>query len=260
MKSEKNLHYIVSGNPAGEWLTLSHSLATNLKMWDSQLETLEKSFRLLRYDAYGHGSSTVNSEPMRTDLTMSNLIEDVIHLWDELNIRKSHFVGLSMGGMTGAGLALNHPEKLEKLVLCDCRLDAPRFFLDMWDRRIELVDKGGMSAIVEEVLSTWVSDKAPNKEANLSRAREFILNTDTTAYIACANALKTLDYKKSLHLISTPVLYLVGDDDGNHPPEMQELANLTPSAALHTISNAAHLSNLDQVESFNSAIIEFLSE
>ena len=113
------------------WLTLSHSLATDLSMWEPQVAELSKYFRVLRYDARGHGASEIPTGPYE----MQDLVDDLIHLWDQLDIEKSHIVGLSMGGMTGTGVALYAPERVNKLMACDCRLDAPVFFINMWNSR-----------------------------------------------------------------------------------------------------------------------------
>ena len=90
------LNYEVSGNPEKPWLTFSNSLATNLHMWDDQAAALADDFHILRYDKRGHGQS----EPVSGAYSFDDLIADVVGLWDHLGIEKTHFVGLSIGGMT----------------------------------------------------------------------------------------------------------------------------------------------------------------
>ena len=224
-------------------------------MWDPQLNALERYFQVLRYDARGHGASKLTAQ----NFTMIDLVGDVIDLWDGLDIERSHFIGLSVGGMTGIGLAINFPHRLTRLIACDCRLDAPDFFCDMWNRRIANIEQGGMQSIVDGVLSTWLcSNTWANAEFIVENARSMVLDTSSTTYISFARALQTLDYKKSVTQLSLPVLYIVGELDGVHPQEMAELQSLTPDSRLVTLANASHLSNLEQAGAFNQAIRMFL--
>ena len=147
-----NLHYQITGPLGAPWVTVAHSLATNMSMWESQLPVLSEHFRVLSFDARGHGGSDIP----KTSSAMSNLVEDVLGLWDRLNIDCSHFVGLSMGGMTGMGVALKAPHRVQSLVACDCRLDAPRFFPGICgDKRIEVVNSDGMQGILSQTMATW---------------------------------------------------------------------------------------------------------
>ncbi|MEP4486732.1 MAG: alpha/beta fold hydrolase [Halioglobus sp.] len=249
------LNYTVTGNTEAPWVTLAHSLATDMRMWESQVSILQRHYRVLCYDARGHGES-----PLGNDLlTMETLVSDVIELWDTLEVIESHFIGLSMGGMTGAGLALQHPKRVSSLIACDCRLDAPPQFVDMWEQRIEAVSRGGMEAAVDAILDTWLCNTSEaGRELTESLARELILATPAATYIACAHAIKTLDYKKHLGDLRVPVLYIVGEQDGPHPDAMAELQAQTPDASLVVLVNAAHLSNLDQPDTFNEAMEGFL--
>lgn len=249
------LNFKVTGKSDGSWITLSHSLATTMQMWDPQLAVLEQQFQVLRYDTRGHGGSALTQPGFDID----NLAQDVIDLWDNLGIQESHFLGLSLGGMTGVGLALNHAERLNSLIACDCRVDAPDAFHQLWDRRIARVTEGGLDTVVDEILETWISDRTQITRAE-EQARAFILDTDPAAYLGCAGALKTLNYKKDLSEIGTPTLYIVGENDGPHPAAMEEMASLTPGARLICLKDAAHLANLEQPTAFNKAMISFLSQ
>lgn len=251
------LNYTISGDPGAPWVTLSHSLATDMRMWEPQLPALETRFRVLRIDTRGHGASPLDD----LGFDMNALVQDVVELWDELGIEHSHFLGLSLGGMTGVGLALNCPERVDRLVACDCRLDAPGFFRKMWDTRIGQVESGGMATLVDDIIATWLCEKTLAGEGNQEAiARKLILDTPEASYIACARAIKTLDYKRELANITVPVLYLVGEQDGVHPEEMRALTELTPGASFVCLENAAHLSNLEKPLAFNRAVLDFLLE
>ena len=108
----------------GPWLVLSHSLASDRGMWRPQLAALQARFTVLGYDTRGHGQSSVSADGFGFD----TLAADVVALMDHLGVERARFMGLSMGGMTGLALALAHPERVERVVCCDARADAPDGF------------------------------------------------------------------------------------------------------------------------------------
>jgi len=251
------LNCSVTGRDHAPWITLAHSLATDKKMWELQLPALNDHFQVLSFDARGHGKSDVPNGPS----SMSDLLQDVLGLWDHFNIARSHFVGLSMGGMTGVGLALKYPDRLLSLAACDCRLDSPEFFKNMWDQRIETVRKQGMQGVVDATIGTWFTQQRLLAGGELiDRIRNMITSTNPSGYISCAQALKHLSYKVSLSDLRVPTLYLVGEHDGPHPVEMESLAALSPGAQFSTIADAAHLSNLEQPQRFNAELMCFLKD
>jgi 3-oxoadipate enol-lactonase len=245
----------VKGSEDAPWLTLSHSMATDISMWEPQLAELSKHFRVLSYDTRGHGASEVPAGPY----VMQDLVDDLIHLWDQLDIETSHIVGLSMGGMIGTGVALHAPERVNKLLACDCRLDAPEFFVNMWHTRMQAIADGGIEGVVEQTMNTWFTqDQLSQGGPLLKQVSNMIINTPAEGYLACAQALQGLDYKKSLPSLQVPTRFLVGDQDGPHPEEMRKLAELTPGSELITLKNAAHLSSMEQPQAFTQAVLDYL--
>src|SRR5580704_4643909 len=105
----------VDGADGAPWLVLSNSLATNVHMWDGQAAELKRSFQVLRYDQRGHGGTDAPAGRYTFDL----LIADVLALFDALSIERPHWVGLSMGGATGLGIAERFPDRLDRIVVCD---------------------------------------------------------------------------------------------------------------------------------------------
>jgi 3-oxoadipate enol-lactonase len=95
-----DIHYRIDGE--GPWLTMSHSLACNLHMWDDQMPVLTPRFKVLRFDTRGHGGSSAPPGAY----TLEQLADDVKGLFDALGVERTHWVGLSMGGMIGQAFAL----------------------------------------------------------------------------------------------------------------------------------------------------------
>ena len=239
-----------------DWIILSNSLGADLSMWDDQIDLLTAKYKVLRYDTRGHGGSDT---PAATP-TMADLQGDVIALMDALGIETAAFMGLSMGGMTGMGLAVENADRITRVVCADGRADAPPPFRDMWDTRIAAVKAGGLEAIVEGTLASWLTDgwRAANP-VRVAQIRAMVLANDPEGYIACCRALQGLDCLRRLPEAKAPVLYVGGDQDmGAAPAVMQQMADATPGGRYVQIADAAHVANINAPDAFNAAIAEFL--
>ncbi len=250
------LNTAVDGPEGAPWIILSNSLGASLWMWSPQIAFLTQKYRVLRYDTRGHGGS----DTPEGLYTMAGLVGDVIGLMDHFGIEKASFMGLSMGAMTGMGLALTSPERFDRMVLADGRADAPEPFRAMWDDRIGKVADGGLEAIVDGTLATWFTEDWRNANAaTLEQVRAMILDTRPDGYIACCRALQGLDYLRHLGDVTVPSLYVGGAQDmGAAPAVMQAMADATPGGRYVEIPNAAHVANINAPEAYNAAIAEFL--
>ena len=250
------LHIRVDGPEGAPWMVLSNSLGANLTMWDGQLDLLTRRYRVLRYDTRGHGLSETVVSPFGFD----ELVADMAAVMDACGIERADVLGLSLGGMTGLGFALTHPERLGRLVCADARAEATEAVRQMWDARIAAVGDGGLEAILEGTLASWfTSDWRADNAREEQKIRDMILGNDPVGYVGCCHALKTLDYLRRLGDIRAEVLYLVGSEDKGAPPdEMRTMAKATPNARFVEIPGAAHLANINAPAPFNHSLIDFL--
>ncbi len=245
----------VSGKKGAPWLTFSNSLATTLAMWDGQAEVFADDFQILQYDTRGHGQTAAPAGAY----TWDQLTGDVVALWDHLGIQASHVVGLSLGGMTGLGLALEHRQRVLSLIACDCRSDAPEMFQKMWDQRCAGIAEGGIAATVEMTLAAWFTEGFRDTQATIvEQVKEMILTTPVAGYLGCVAALRALDYKRRLAEITCPTLFMVGQFDGPHPAEMQSMQEQVAGSHYQVITGAAHISNMEQPQIFNAHLAQFL--
>lgn len=249
------LRVLIDGDAGRPWLTCLHGAATNVHLWDSQIDALGSLFHILRIDVRGHGKSTADVIARSFD----DLVGDVIGVWDALGIEKSTVMGLSLGGMTGFGIALAHPDRIERLIAADCRSDAPEFFANSWVNRLQILEDKGLEGIADVTLDMWMTPATKNKRPEvIAAARALIMATSHDGYVSAATPLMTLDYKKDLDQIRCPTLLVVGSLDGPHPEEMREMAGLIPGAEFAEIEGAGHISNLEQAERFNAAVLDYL--
>ncbi len=236
-------------------VVLSHSLATSSAMWGPQVEALAGSYRVLCYDTRGHGESDVPPGPY----TLEDLVADVTGLLRALEIERAYFVGLSMGGMIGQLLALNHPDMLHGVVLCCTTAkmtpDAPA----VWAQRIAVARNLGMEAHVEPTIGRWFTPgfvKAHPEVVDPVRAQ--IRGTDPAGYVACIEAIRKTDFLERLGELHMPALVVAGrDDPGSLAAEA--IHRHVEGSEFVVLSPAAHLCNLEQPEAFNAALLRFLA-
>ena len=246
----------IDGPENAPWMILSNSLGATLAMWQPQMDLLTARYRVLRYDTRGHGQSDTPGD----DWSFKELTRDVISLMDHYDIATADFMGLSMGGMTGLGLALDHSDRIGSVICADARADAPDPFRAMWDERIANVAANGLHGIVDGTLASWFTPDWLHDNPTLAgEVREMVLGNAPQGYIECCKALKTLDYLQHLRQITCPVLYIGGDQDkGAAPAVMGDMASKTAHGRYVSIPNAAHVSNINQPDAFNAAISAFL--
>lgn len=250
------IHYELSGKKGAPVVVLSHSLSSSLEMWNPQMDALSPHFRVLRYDMRGHGDSDVTPGPYTLEL----LAEDVIGLLDALKIDPVHFVGLSIGGMIGQSLALNHANRLRSLTLCDTAAMIPAEGQPIWQERINQAREKGAEALLEETMDRWFTPSFLKKNSPmLALIRELFLATPVSGYIGCAEAIRKLNYLNRLSEIKMPTLIMVGEDDPGTPVSASEAMHKRIShSKLVILPSARHLSNVEQGEAFNAALLDFL--
>ena len=241
----------------GPWVMLSHGLATDLTMWDELADALKARYRVLRYDARGHGGSAATGG----DYSLDMLTADAAGILDALGITQAHFVGLSMGGMVAQGLMLDHQRRISSAVIADSRHTTTPGFTRAWLDRIDAVRKGGIEAIVESTVTRWSSaGLADRKPAVIARMERMIRNTSPDGYCGCAAALARLNYGHRLGDITQPVLVICGDEDHGAPPEnTRQMHAMIRGSRYRVIEQAGHIANIEQPEIFNDAVTNFLA-
>src|SRR5258708_12008672 len=156
------LNVSVEGRQSGPTLMLSNSLGTTLQMWEPQMKALSQLFRVIRYDRRGHGKSSVPPGPY----SMERFGRDVLAILDDLNIDRVHWCGLSMGGMVGQWLGANAPDRMGKIILANTAC----YYADPtnWHNRIKAVKEGGIAAVADTVIATWLPPHFPDPDPQIS--------------------------------------------------------------------------------------------
>ncbi len=240
--------------PGAPALLLMNSLGTSLEMWDDQLEALSERFELIRFDARGHGKSTIGTH---REASMDLLATDALNVLDACGVARAHLCGISLGGMIAMHLATKWPDRVLKAALCNTSPHMPP--REGWDTRIQTVMAQGPAALAEGTLQRWFTPQFHQEHPEkVDRIRSLILETSREGYAACCAAIRDMDQRESIKNITAKTLVIGGSVDTSTPPEQAELiANTIPEAKL-VLLEAAHLSNIERASEFNATLIEFL--
>jgi 3-oxoadipate enol-lactonase len=250
-----DVHYSIQGE--GPWLTLAHPLAGDLSLWAPQMRVLTERFRVLRYDVRGHGASGASAAPYSLEL----LARDAGSLLDQLGITRTHWIGLSMGGMIAQQLALERPGLLDRIVLADSTARRPADAAAVWDARIQQARQNGVASIAKGTLERWFTAPFREREAvALAWVSDVIARTSVEGYCGCCAAIARIDLLDRLREIRSPALIMAGEHDHSTPPAMSELMSRHwPGSQYYIIPDAAHIANIEQADDFNDRVMRFLT-
>ena len=248
--------YRIDGAGA-RWVTFVTGIANDLTMWDGQVPALAADFRILRYDLRGHGGS----EATPGDYSIDILVEDLRTLLDSVAVGKTSLVGLGLGGAIAQAFAIDHPDRVERLMPCCCRARMVPDFAAMWHKLRETVQQKGLETIVEPTVQRWFSEdfKAAHPEV-LEKIRRMIRGTSQEGYLGVTAAFLGLDVEGRLGTIRAPTLYVSGANDhlGGPPQLMQGLSGKVKGARHASVPDAAHIANIQNPEGFNQVLRGFL--
>jgi len=247
------IHVEIEGSESAPTLMLSNSLGTDLSMWDLQAPAFAEKFRLIRYDRRGHGQSGAPKGPY----SMERLGRDVLAILDALKIEKTHWCGLSIGGMVGQWLGAYAPERMDRMILSNTAC----YYADkeMWNGRIRLLREKGLPAVVEGTMERWFTKGFRERDPEtIARMSAILLKTPIEGYIGCCEAVRDMDHREILSKIKAPVLIIAGKHDPATTVENAEFIRDRVAGSTLAVLDAAHISNVEQPEAYTKTVLEFL--
>ncbi len=232
-------------------VVMSHALGLDLTMWDSLAAHLAPRHPVLRFDHRGQGGSAPASVPFGID----DLVADAARLVTEWGRGPVLFIGLSMGGLVGQGLAIRHPALLRGLLLANTAAVFPAAGRAGLLARAAAVRSGGMAAVADATVERFISAAGQARNPALAGAvRAQLLRADAASYAATSEAIAGADWRAGLAAVQCATLVISGALDVGTPPALgQQIADGVPGAQ-HVVLDAAHLSVLEQPQAFAAAV------
>ncbi|QED46398.1 alpha/beta fold hydrolase [Cytobacillus dafuensis] len=239
------------------WVTLIHGAGGNSSIWYKQLREYKKHFNVLLIDLRGHGEST-NSMWQKGD-SFEQVADEVLEVLDHLKIKKTHFVGISLGTIVIQTIAKKQPDRFQSMVLGGAvtKLNLRTSFL---------VSIGNlMKRIIPYMwivsLFAWIlMPKENHKEAR----KKFVFEAKKMCqkeFINWFSLTKRVNpFLKSMQkdFFGIPTLFVMGEEDYLFLEDAQMVVIATKDTTFETIKNAGHVCNIDQPRRFNDVTIKFM--
>ena len=238
-------------------VVLLHAFPLNRQMWQPQIDVCSREYRILALDLRGHGESIAPEGPY----TMDEMATDVRVLLDHLRIDQVVLVGLSMGGYISLAFFRQYRERVRALVLADTRAQADgEAGRSARYQMIELANRQGGEPIADTMLERLLSPAGRQNGTLVEQIRALILSTPVSTITRDLVAMADRpDSSSLLPEIQCPTLVMVGEHDQPSPPdEARRLAEVIGHSQFALIANAGHLSNLEEPDAFNEALLSFL--
>lgn len=236
-----------------------HGYPFDKTMWESQIDALHPTHRLIACDIRGFGKSTDEESKLSIDM----FGEDLNAFMDKLEIDKAIICGLSMGGFIALNAYQRFPDRFEALILCDtqCIADTP----EVKKNRYEVIEEIGLDGVTKFnegfIKSVFHQDSLKNQKELVEKLRKVVFANSQTII---TNGLKALAERSetcsTLSEITLPTLIICGREDEVTPLIESEKMNASiTGSTLQVIEKAGHVSNLEQPEAFNTCLLDFLS-
>lgn len=242
----------------GPAVVLIHGYPFNRSLWTEQTEALTSRFRVVTPDLRGFGESDASEGPV----TMNRMAQDVAMLMDQLGIQQAVIGGLSMGGYVALAFVKQFPSRVKALVLADTRAQSDTE--EAKQTRFQHAEKAlseGMAGIADAMLAKLLTPDTVSKRPEVvKRVRDMMLKTKPQgAASALLGMAEREDHSEFISTIRVPAMILVGREDAITPvADSEKMQSKIATSRLVVIENAGHVSNLEQTEQFNFALLRFL--
>lgn len=249
------IHYVLSGVAQGPALVLINSLGASLRMWDLAVPAFESRYRVLRFDAPGHGQSAALPGPY----SIEQLGTIPLALLDHLRLGRAAICGISLGGLIAQWVGIHAPERVRGMVLANTAAHIGTHAA--WEQRIAEIRDSGMHALAHATIGRWFTPGYAGQHADeMEFIRAMIGATDLESYAGCCTALRDTDLRDAIAAITAPCLVVTGTHDRATPPADGCALAAALRGSGYVELDAAHLTPWERHEEFAAAALALLTE
>jgi 3-oxoadipate enol-lactonase len=253
-----HLNYEEAGKSDGMPVLFLHGFPFSHEMWKQQIDAVSQKYRAIAYDIKGHGLSDIGDG----QYTIEGHVDDLFAFLRYLHVERPVIVGLSMGGYIALRALERHQELFRAAVLCDTKSepDTPEAKLRRFAGMVEVKKSGSQQFADTFIHGVFAPESFRSRPEAVETIRRIISRTPPLSIAGTLLALAArTDTTGMLRGLGIPVLILVGDADLTTPPSASRaMQERVPGSEMHVVPAAAHMSNLENPEFFNRALLAFL--
>lgn len=246
---------VVRVSGTGTPLVFVHGFTTTSEFWREQVEPFSSNHRVIRINLPGHG---VSPRPEGRAYTIEAFADDVLKVYETLEIKDAVLIGLSMGGAIAQHFTLGHPQRVRALVLVDTTPHGLGEDVNV-DNVLNAIEELGVVTASQNVIDRSFGSTTSAELLAFAKAEV----AQTPAFVArqAIASLNATDSRARLGEIHVPTLILVGNEDIITPPcESEVLVKGIPNSRLEVIADAGHFPMLEQPQAFNRVLTDFLAQ
>ena len=246
--SDSNGTFYILNQNQGTPIIFIHGVGLNHKIWKPQFDVFENT--IVAYDILGHGQTPLES----SNLSFDNFSRQLLNLIDELNFKKIHLVGFSIGSLIARNFAENYNNKLESLTLLCSIFKRSKEQQQIVDDRFELSKKS--RSLSKQALKRWFTDEYILQNPKIYEEISSILNENNMEDFLKIYELfvKHKDNEK-FENIKVKTLIMTGEFDSGSTPEMSKnLSKCIKNSKVKIIKNGKHLCSIECADEVNHAI------
>ncbi|MFN0199597.1 MAG: alpha/beta fold hydrolase [Planctomycetaceae bacterium] len=252
--------FAVHDKGTGPAILFVHGFPLDHTMWDAQIESLERTHRVIAPDLRGFGKNAAADGT----LTMEQFADDLAAILNALSVTGPvTYCGLSMGGYIAWQFVRRHRRRLGSLILCDtlARADAPEAAEQRLKTAETVLAQGAEVMAKAMPMKLFADSTLQHKPAIVERIKQTIRNTAPTSIAAALRGMSARsDSTELLSEIDVPTLVICGAEDKiTTADEMRKLATAIDESEYAEVKNAGHMSPMEQPEAVSAAIRQFLA-
>ena len=256
------IHYtkFISKNIDAEWITFVHGAGGSSTIWYKQIKFFSKKYNLLLLDLRGHGKSkSISLNPFKKKYTFNSITNDILDVINAEKIKKSHFVGISLGTILIRNFAEKNPDRVKSLIMGGAIMK-----LNLRSKILMFLGNSSKSILpymwIYRLLAFIIMPNKNHKESRLlfiNEAKKLYQKEFKKWFQLTNDLIPLLKFFRQIE-INIPTYYIMGDQDYMFLPSIEKLVKVQKKSKLFIISDCGHVVNVDKPKIFNSKMLDFI--
>ncbi|MEO1011737.1 MAG: alpha/beta hydrolase [Bacteroidota bacterium] len=244
------------------WVTFVHGAGGSSSIWFKQVREFKKHFNVLLLDLRGHGDSKPNlKEVFNEAYDFDSITQDMMEVIDHLKIKKSHFIGISLGTVLIRNLAEKYPERVESMIMGGAILKLDfrfKFLMGLGKLFKNIVPYLWLYRFFTFMMMPDSNHRESRsvlvREAKKLYQKEFLKWFRLSSQInPLLRFFRTVDIK-------IPTLYVMGGEDHFFLPSVKRAVQRHSTSSLLLIEHCGHVVNVEQHQLFNNMVIQYVAD